>query len=92
MRASLRAHISTWGHMKKVNVTCRLDSEAVAFLDTLGANLDRDRSYLIKDAVSQYIRLHAWQIEEIKKGLEEADRGEFASDEEVERLFDELSR
>jgi predicted transcriptional regulator len=28
--------------------------------------------------------LERWQIEEIKKGLEEADRGEFASDEEVE--------
>jgi predicted transcriptional regulator len=78
--------------MKKVNVTCRLDSEAVAFLDTLGAQLDRDRSYLIKEAVSQYIKLHAWQIEEIKKGLAEADRGEFASEAEVEAMFDELTR
>jgi predicted transcriptional regulator len=78
--------------MKKVNVTCRLDSDAVAFLDTLGANLDRDRSYLIKEAVAQYIKLHAWQIEEIEKAIEEADRGEFASDEEVERMFNELTK
>ncbi|MGA7558842.1 MAG: hypothetical protein WCF61_16755 [Terriglobales bacterium] len=28
-----------------------------------------------------------WQIEEIKKGLEEADRGEFASDEEVDEVL-----
>lgn len=78
--------------MKKVNVTCRLDSEAVAFLDMLGANLDRDRSYLIKDAVSQYIKLHQWQIDEIKKGLAELERGEVASEEEVEAMFDELTR
>ena len=78
--------------MKKVNVTCRLDSEAVAFLDELGAQTDRDRSYLIKDAVSRYINLHRWQIEEIKKGIAEADRGEFATDEQVETMFDELTR
>jgi predicted transcriptional regulator len=77
--------------MKKVNVTCRLDEEAVAFLDTLGAQLERDRSYLIKDAVSRYINLHRW-IEEINKGIAEADRGEFSSDEEVETMFNELTR
>jgi predicted transcriptional regulator len=73
--------------MKKVNVTCRLDGDAIAFLDTLGAQLDRDRSYLIKDAVSRYIDLHRWQIEEIKKGIEEADCGEFASEADVEASF-----
>jgi RHH-type rel operon transcriptional repressor/antitoxin RelB len=78
--------------MKKVNVTCRLEPEAVAFLDTLGAQLDRDRSYLIKDAVSRYIRLHRWQIEEINKAIAEADRGEFASEAEVEEAFERWTR
>ena len=31
--------------------------------------------------------LAQWQIEEIKKALDEADRGEFASDEEVEQVL-----
>jgi predicted transcriptional regulator len=31
--------------------------------------------------------LDQWQIEEIKKALDEADRGEFASDEEVEQVL-----
>jgi predicted transcriptional regulator len=78
--------------MEKVNVTCRLDSDVVAFLDDLGARLDRDRSYLIKDAVSRYIDLQRWQIEEIKKGIAEADRGEFATDEEVEAAFSRWTR
>ena len=78
--------------MKKVNVTCRLDNEAVAFLDMLGRNVDRDRSYLIKDAVQRYIDMHRWQIEEIKKALAEADAGAFATDQEVDALFHELSQ
>jgi predicted transcriptional regulator len=31
--------------------------------------------------------LAQWQIEEIEKGIAEADRGEFASDEEVEQVL-----
>jgi predicted transcriptional regulator len=82
-----------WGGiMTKVNVTCRLDGDAVAFLDELGEHTDRDRSYLIKDAVSQYIALHRWQIEEIKKGIAEADRGEFATESEVKAAFDRWTR
>lgn len=33
------------------------------------------------------IPLQAWQVEEIKRGLAEADAGDFASDEEVEKVF-----
>ncbi len=33
-----------------------------------------------------------WQVEEIKKAIAEADAGDFASDEEVESMFDELTR
>jgi predicted transcriptional regulator len=88
----LSAHIALGGNMTKVNVTCRLDSEAVAFLDTLGKNVDRDRSYLIKDAVSRYIEMHRWQIDEIEKGIAEADAGKFASEEQVERAFERWTR
>jgi len=36
--------------------------------------------------------LERWQIEEIKKGIAEADRGEFASDEEVQRVLKRWTR
>ena len=78
--------------MEKVNVTVRLEKDAVDFLDTLGRSLDRDRSYLIKEAVRSYISLHRWQIEEIKKAIVEADAGDFASDKEVKTMFAELKR
>jgi predicted transcriptional regulator len=78
--------------MDKVNVTVRLEKEAVEFLDTLGKSLDRDRSYLIKEAVASFISLHRWQIEEVKKAVAEAEAGDFASEQEVEAMFDELTR
>ena len=73
--------------MEKVSVTVRLDEDTVAFLDKLGEVEDRDRSYLVRKAVANFVELHRWQIEEIEKAVKEADEGLFASDEEVEQMF-----
>jgi predicted transcriptional regulator len=69
------------------SVTFRLDDEKVAFLDQLATTMDRDRSYLINEAVENYIDLHHWQIGEIRKAIAEADAGDFASEEEVRAAF-----
>lgn len=76
----------------KVNVTVRLEQEKVAFLDQLARAADRDRSYLIKAAVDDFIRHHRWQVEEVKKALAEAEAGEFVPDDDVEAMFRELTR
>jgi predicted transcriptional regulator len=76
--------------MEKVNVTCRLDADDVAFLDKLAETTDRDRSYLIKQAVAEFISLQKWQIEEIEAAIVEADAGKFLSDAELRKLFKEL--
>lgn len=78
--------------MEKINVTCRLDKDDVAFLDKLAQLTERDRSYLIKKAVSEYVALHKWQIEEVEKALGEADAGQFATDKEVRSTFSELRK
>jgi predicted transcriptional regulator len=70
-----------------VTITVRLDQETVAFLDRLAEVQDRDRSYLIEQAVANFVRLHRWQIEEIERGVKEADAGLFATAEEVEGMF-----
>lgn len=74
----------------RVNVTCRLDADDVAFLDKLAEVRDRDRSYLIKQAVAEYIALQRWQIEEVERALEEAKAGKFATDKEVRAVFNEF--
>ena len=77
---------------EKVNITVRLDQETVSFLDKLAEVEDRDRSYLIKRAVANFVQMHRWQIEEIAKAVKEADAGLFLSDEETAALMEELGR
>ncbi len=73
--------------MEKSNVTVRLDADKIAMLDQLAKADDRDRSYMIKVAIDQYLAHHLWRIEEIKKAVAEADAGYFASDEEIAAAF-----
>lgn len=72
---------------EKVPVTVKLDQDTVAFLDRMAEVEDRDRSYMIKQAVNNFVRLHRQQIEDIEQAVKEADAGLFASDEEVEKWF-----
>ena len=78
--------------MEKISVTVRLDEETVAFLDTLGEVEDRDRSYLVRKAVANFVELHKWQIEQIEQAVKEADAGLFLSEQEAEAFMDELGR
>ena len=76
--------------MEKINVTCRLAADDVAFLDWLADVQDRDRSYLIKRAVSDYIALHRWQVEEVERALAECEADDFATEKQVKAAFAEL--
>ena len=76
--------------MEKVNVTCRLPVEDIAFIDKIAVAMDRDRSYLLKQAVTEFIAIHRWQLDEIDHAIKEADAGLFATDQEVKAAFDEL--
>ena len=69
------------------SVTFRLDNDKLQFLDGLAATIDRDRSYLLNEAVENYIELHQWQVNEIRKAIAEADAGDFATEEEVRAAF-----
>lgn len=39
------------------------------------------------EAFQNYVALNDWQIEEIKRGVAEAERGDFASEQDVERML-----
>jgi RHH-type rel operon transcriptional repressor/antitoxin RelB len=78
--------------MERLNVTCRLPADDVRFLDSLASATERDRSYLIKKAVEEFIVSQRWQLEEIDRSIAEADAGRFATDEQVEAAFDELGK
>ena len=59
--------------MEKQTVSFRLESEKVAALDALADSLDRDRTYLLGEAVQAYLETQRWQLEQIQAGITEAD-------------------
>ncbi|MFA6965828.1 CopG family ribbon-helix-helix protein [Bosea sp. (in: a-proteobacteria)] len=70
--------------------TIRLDDEKLAKLDALAADMDRSRSWIAAKAIESYVELNAWQIAKIKEGIAQADRGEFATEEELDEIEAEL--
>lgn len=70
--------------------TVRIDDEMLAKLDALAADTDRSRNWIATKAIESYVELNAWQIEQIKAGIAEADRGEFATEEELDAIEAEI--
>lgn len=64
-------------------ISFRARAEKIDALDSLAAAKDRPRSYLINEAIENYIELHAYQDALVRKGLEEMRKGRVISHEEV---------
>lgn len=73
--------------MAKETVSFRIDSSQREALDRVAKLLDRHRSYVISQAISDFIELQESQIACIQERIKQADEGRFASDEEVRAAF-----
>ncbi len=71
--------------MDKQTVSFRLDSRKVTTLDTLAEALDRDRSYLLTEAVTAYLDVQQWHVNQIKAGIRQADAGELIDHAQVRK-------
>jgi RHH-type rel operon transcriptional repressor/antitoxin RelB len=72
---------------QSTTMTIRLEPELKSRLDKLSAATHRSKSFLAAEAVREFIEINEWQIEEIKDAVKEADAGDFASDQEVQAVF-----
>jgi len=61
--------------MEKQTISLRLDSDKVDALDALADSMDRNRTYLISQAVLAYLETQQWHLEQIKAGIADADAG-----------------
>ena len=61
--------------MDKQTITFRVDPNKVRALDRLAESLDRDRSYLLNEAVEQYLSLNEYHLQQIEEGLKQARAG-----------------
>ena len=68
-------------------MTIRLEPELKIRLDKLSKTTHRSKSFLAAEAVREFIELNEWQIQELKAAIKEADANGFASDEEVDAVF-----
>ena len=74
----------------KETITFRLDRTKREALDAIAKELDRDRSYLLNEAIENYIEIYRWQIAEINLAIDEADADDFVSNAEVDTVFGRL--
>lgn len=68
-------------------ISFRAVADKIVALDSLAAAQDRSRSYLINEAITNYIELHAYQDSLVRKGLGEMKKGHVVSHEDVARRF-----
>ena len=73
-------------------VSFRADAAKIDELDSLAAAQDRSRSYLINEAIRNYVELHAYQDALIRQGLAEMRKGRVVSHEEVVRRLKKTGR
>lgn len=70
---------------KILNVRLPLDISGQ--LDSLVQATGRSKSFLALEALKNYLSAESWQVAEIRQGLAEADREEFASEQDVLATF-----
>ena len=76
-----------FGYMSKETISLRIESEKREALDAVASALERDRSYIINEAIEAYLDIHRWKSEHIREGLRQADAGEFATEGEMKATF-----
>ena len=72
--------------MEKQTISFRIDGDKVEALDTLAEALDRDRTYLLNEAVSAYLEVQRWHVEQIERGIHQADAGKLVDHSKVKKM------
>ncbi|MDR3701038.1 MAG: hypothetical protein P4L56_15430 [Candidatus Sulfopaludibacter sp.] len=76
--------------MPKALLTVRLDQDRIAALDKVAGGIDRDRTYVVTQAIDAYLDSQAWQIGYIEEAVRDARAGDFATEKEVASTFKRL--
>jgi predicted transcriptional regulator len=77
----------TYGGENMASITFRIPEEKKIMIDELAVAQDRDRSYILNQALDIYLEVMEWQLAHIKEGLRQAEAGEFAADDDVKAAF-----
>jgi predicted transcriptional regulator len=70
----------------KQTISFRLDEDKVEALEALSEALDRDRTYLLNEAVSAYLEVQRWHMEQIERRIRQADAGKLVDHDKVKKM------
>jgi RHH-type rel operon transcriptional repressor/antitoxin RelB len=72
-------------------ITARISKQLRSELDTLTKSTGRNKNALVEEALRRFVEVERWQLADIEAGLREADAGDFATDEEVDAVFNKYA-
>jgi predicted transcriptional regulator len=67
--------------------TVRIDDNTIERIDGLASTLNRSRSWVVKQAIERFLDYEEWFAQEVKEALEEVERREIATQDEVAARF-----
>lgn len=76
--------------MSTVPLSLRIDSEIRNRIEEEAKKMDRSSSYVVIEAIKQYLNKKDYKKEAIKAAIEKADKGEFISQEAMREWFASL--
>lgn len=76
----------------KQSISFQIDADKVDALDAMAKTLDRDRTYLLNEAVEAYLDFQQWQLEHIKASIHQADKGRLIDHAEIKKMGAHLRR
>lgn len=59
--------------MKTATMTIRISEETKSRINNLALSINRPKSYILDQAIHEYLSVHEWQINEIQKAVQQAD-------------------
>jgi predicted transcriptional regulator len=77
---------------ERKTISFRIRPAAVKALDALAQSLDRDRTYLLNQAVDHFLELNEYHVRLIERGVRAAHRGDFVPDAQIKKLFARMKR
>ena len=72
---------------QSTTMTIHVDPDLKSRLEQLAETTHRSKSFLAAEAIREFVEQNEWQLQEIQDAIEEANAGDFASENEVSDLF-----
>ncbi len=73
--------------MEMEHLDIRIEPSMRQKLAVLAEQTERDEEELVGEAIANYLGLQAWQRARIEQAVAAADQGDFATPQDVERVF-----